>query len=260
MSIHALVAAAYIEDLEPAVKLILMAMCDSSDERTGETAPGIAKLRAWSGRSRSQTTRIVKALEDSRYIGRVSRARTGRRAVWRVFPDGMPTIPSPDEVAARYEESGTHPCAPDPSSTLGITDDEDGDNPPERDAPMRPLVAHLPPERDAPIPYPASVSRGSTPTSPVETRRSASGFPGSRATVEEDRAIARRARGANDVPCPLHSDMIVPCGRCAHEAAKVSDEDRAARLKALRAKTRPAPAPTSRTARTSAAKIEEPTP
>lgn len=260
MSTHLLVAAAYIRHLPQGRKLILMAIADSGDEQTLESAPGLPKLRAWSGLGKSAALDNVKELISEGLVEHLEKGRLGRRAVYRVFPNGVPDIPHPREVAAWYAEGLAGGSAePDPQVIPNL-----GDNPAQEGPASRTLGSGEAPSRVRPAgPLHASTSVSiaqQQPTPPVDSRRSASGFPGSRATVEEDRAIARRARGANDVPCPLHSDMIVPCGRCAHEAAKVSDEDRRARLKALRAETRPAPAPITRTARKPAAKTQEPQP
>jgi DNA-binding MarR family transcriptional regulator len=263
MSTHLLVAAAYLEGLPQGTKLVLMAIADSGDEQTLESAPGLPKLRAWSGLSKSQALAVVAQLVTDGLVERVEAGRLGRRAVYRVFPNGVPAIPHPDEVKARYADSLAGGSGqPDPQVTPPV-----GDNPAQEGPAHRTLGSGEAPSRvrpTGPLHASTSVSIGEQPTrTPVESRRPAppsTGFPGSRATAEEDRAIARRARGANDVPCPLHSDMIVPCGRCAHEAAKLTREDRAARLKRLRSEHRPPPTPKTRTARKPAAKTEEPTP
>lgn len=250
MSVHLFVAAAYLEGLDPSVKWVLAAIADSADEQTLESAPGLPKLRAWSGRSKSQVTRIVADLEASGYIKRLSAGRLGRRAVYGVFPNGVPTIPHPDEVRDRYAAAPVDNVESSPQEDQkegrtdaphrGAYDDSWG-------APMRPLQSSTS----------VSIARAADnpPAPPVETRRSASGFPGSRASSNEQReeaqGIARRARGANDVACTLHPGMIVPCGRCAHEAAKVPEAQRLARLAELRATARAATtAPAAPTATT----------
>lgn len=112
MSTHLLIAAAYLENLPQATKLVLMAVADSADEHTLEAAPGLPKLRAWSGLGKSQALAVVKALVEAGWVERVEAGGRGRRAVFRVFPRGIPHIPHPDEVRDRYEPgSGT----PDPN-------------------------------------------------------------------------------------------------------------------------------------------------
>lgn len=225
MSTHLLIAAAYLEDLPQGTKLVLMAIADSGDEHTLESAPGLPKLRAWSGLGKSQALRVVAQLVEAGYVKRVHGGRVGRRAVFRVFPQGVPPIPHPSEVAARFADedpAGSHPCDPLDVSTVG---DNVGDGQESRVAPTRPSQnrgSHETPERVAPMrPLHASTSVSSArdATGQASQARPPSGFPGSRASYDEERGIARRARGAHNVPCPLHPAEVVPCGRCAHKAA-----------------------------------------
>jgi hypothetical protein len=246
MSTHLLIAAAYLEGLPQGRKLVLMAIADSADEHSCESAPGLPKLRAWSGLGKSAALDAVAQLAKpvdqggDGLIERIEAGRLGRRATYRVFPHGVPAIPHPSEVAARYLPAGSE--QPDPPVIP-----KDGDNPAQEGPASRTLGSGNPPSRVRPAgPLHASTSVSiapQPPPPPVETRRPAppaSGFPGARSTNRDDdpAAVARRARGANDVPCPFHAGMIVPCGRCAHEAAKVPEEDRLARLAALRATAR----------------------
>lgn len=255
MSTHLLVAAAYLEGLDPAVKLVLMAVADSADEQTLEAAPGLPKLRAWAGRSKSQVTRIVADLEAAGYVARIAPGRLGRRAVYRVFPTGVPAIPHPDEVRDRY--------APTPVDNPGsYPQDEAGEG--RTDAPHRGASTPSEGRTHAPPSGTTSVSSAQAPPPPPgppvdnapPARSPASGFPGSRKTSSEEAAAARdaarRARGAHDQPCPLHPDQIVPCGRCAY-AARQSDPAKIDRAKAearaaLRAQRTPPTAPAPREA------------
>lgn len=281
MSIHAMVAAAYLEDLDPGAKLVLMAMCDSSDEHSGETAPGLPKLRAWSGRGKSQVLRIVKDLEGNpdaddnptttpRYLVQVSRGRIGRRAVWRVFPDGMPKIPHPDEVAARYTDpkpdpSGSHPR--DPLSPLLTNGDNPESYPQEGDKEGR---AHATQDGERVASTSSEGRTGATPSfnpSVLNARRgteerppvgdkpasrpSPSGFPGSRQAAQEQQD-PRTKRGHHNQPCPVANhgtkgEVAGGCGRCAHAAVN-SDPAALARARAeARAATQAARRPTATT-------------
>jgi hypothetical protein len=228
MSTHLLIAAMYLDGLPQGRKLVLAAIADSGDEHTLESAPGLPKMRAWSGLSKSAVLDNVKALEDAGLITRLEAGRLGRRAVYQVFPAGVPAIPHPSDVAARYPSSGSG--EQDPPVIPNV-----GDNPARQGPASRTLGSGSTPSRVLPAgplhAYP-SVSSAQRPTEPVETGRSASGFPGSRATSaearEEAQGIARRARGANDQPCPIHPAMIVPCGRCANAAADAKTRKAAA--------------------------------
>jgi hypothetical protein len=231
MSTHLLIAAAYLEDLPQATKLVLMAVADSADEHTLEAAPGLPKLRAWSGRSKSQTLAIVRKLIDDGYVEHLVTGRVGRRAVYRVFPAGVPAIPHPNEVAARYADDSEPVDNPPNEGPAGKTlDPTPGSGlPPSRVLPTGPLQS-----------YP-SVSTRAAPS----TGAPGPGFPGSRATTAEERDIARRARGALNVPCPEHPDQFVPCGRCAKAANEVNPVKVAAYLAEAKAAARRSATPTA---------------
>lgn len=230
MSTHLLIAAAYTEGLPQSTKLVLMAFADSADEHTLEAAPGLPKLRAWSGVSKQQVVKITTALTEAGYIERMTAGRLGRRAVYRVFPAGVPAIPHPDEVAARFADTQV---VPNVDNAQSYPQDEvregrtsaphRGASGPSRGAPARPLQSLTsvsigepadnppPPRVDKPLPRPST----------------ASGFPGARPTATDLEALAgirRRALGANNVPCPLHPEHVHPCGRCAHAAADLDAE------------------------------------
>lgn len=217
MSTHLLIAAMYLEVIPPARKLVLGAIADSADEHTLESAPGLPKLRAWSGLSKGPVMAHVAALEADRLIERVQAGRLGRRAVYRVFPDGVPAIPHPSEVAARYTDGPSEPV----------------DNSQKEGTASRTLGSCLTPTRVLPAgplhAYP-SVSTRDAPNEPVETRPTPStGFPGSRATIaasaHEANEAARRARGANNIPCHVHPDQDAPCRKCANIARKEAAAD-----------------------------------
>jgi hypothetical protein len=234
VSIHAMIAAAYLEDLEPSTRLILMATADSCDEQTRVAAPGLPKLRAWSGLSKSQVLKIIAKLETDGLLTQTAKGNRGRRAEWRVFPNGVPAIPHPDEVAARYETPSTPVDNPvelgSVDATLldakGRVDPSNGSHPSD---PFSTSTSVSSARRETP-----------SPSRPVDRRPTSSapspGFPGARAATEEDRAIARRARGAHNVACHIEAHAaageIVPCGRCAHAAAN-SDPAKIAEAKAL---------------------------
>lgn len=226
-----MIAAAYLDELtpgealKPSVKLVLMAYADSSDEHTLESAPGFAKIRAWSGLGRSQASAVVAQLVAAGLLTRIVEGRLGRRAVYRVFPNGVPAIPRPSEVAARYTDP----------ATLVETPSEEGPA-------HRPLGSDSDPTRVRPTGPLHAVTSVSSARAPQQStaRPPATGFPGSRATDEDARGVARRARGALNVVCPLHSDQYVPCGRCAKAANETPPETRVAALAAARAAARTA--------------------
>lgn len=260
MSTHLLVATAYLQTFPPAAKLVLMAIADSADEHTLLSAPGLPKLRAWSGLSRSQVLRVLADLKTDTYAGlkwveQTEAGRQGRRATFRVFPAGVPAIPHPDEVRARFEEdpAGSHPC--DPETPVdndqvvhieGRTDatlnhDSRVAFPENRVAPMRPLqsstsVSMAPtPETHTPAAVESAPAAPSRPTTPRQAKRPVSGFPGARTTAPADGPTL----SAKDIPCPRHPGH--PAGRCAPcVSAAVLDEDaKAARAAVVKAAIKP---------------------
>lgn len=244
MSTHLLIAAAYLEDLPQGTKLVLMAVADSADEHTLDAAPGLPKLRAWSGLSKSQVLRTVAQLAQSvddgglGYLERVEAGRFGRRAVYRVFPRGVPGIPHPSEVAARYapsdDSAGSRPCDP---SDLSESVDNPESYPQVPDSQGRTGATHRVASdaaRVAPVgPLHASTSvlssasassNGSAPVDrPASRPSTASGFPGAR-QPEQSSGDTRSQRGHYDQPCPFHPDQIMPCRRCVHLASKIDPE------------------------------------
>lgn len=231
MSIHALIAAAYLEDLTPSTKLALMAIADSCDEQTRESAPGLPKVRAWSGLKRSQALAIVAELCHAtdvrpRYLEHVAKGRVGRRALYRVFPDGVPAIPKPEEVVARFERSSP------PVENSG----EEGPADWTLDLGEGPESGKEGPAQTGPLHASTSVSstRATTagPSRPVDGAPPArsTGFPGARQPA--DLPDPRTQPGHYTQPCPFHPDQPAGgCGRCAHAAVN-SDPDKIAQAKA----------------------------
>ncbi|MFE0704968.1 hypothetical protein [Streptomyces sp. NPDC058872] len=111
MSIHLMIVAAYLppDVVNQGQKLALMKICDSADDETRLARPGMRRLRAWVGVSRSRCTTIVTELVAKGLVERVSVGRIGRAAVYRVFPMGVPSIPSNEELDARHHEADEAP-------------------------------------------------------------------------------------------------------------------------------------------------------
>ncbi len=111
MSIHLMIVAAYLpEDVVNATqKLALMKICDSADDETKLSRPGMVRLRAWTGVGRTRATTIVTELVERGLVERVELGRPGRAALFRVFPMGTPGIPSTEELKARQEAADAAP-------------------------------------------------------------------------------------------------------------------------------------------------------
>lgn len=122
MSAHLYVSAGYLEDLEPSAKLVLMAFGDSADDSDPArlSAPGLGKLRAWCGLSKSRTIALVSDLVSAELLELAEGGHRGRRAVYRVFPGGVPPIPTSAEVAARF---GPDPAPSPGNPQVGTTPD-----------------------------------------------------------------------------------------------------------------------------------------
>ncbi|KOX33039.1 MULTISPECIES: hypothetical protein [unclassified Streptomyces] len=111
MSIHLMIVAAYLppDVVNQGQKLALMKICDSADDETRLARPGMRRLRAWVGVSKSRCTTIVTELVAMGLVERVTVGRIGRAAVYRVFPMGVPSIPSNEELDARHHEADKAP-------------------------------------------------------------------------------------------------------------------------------------------------------
>ncbi|WP_324787005.1 hypothetical protein [Streptomyces sp. H51] len=114
MSIHLMVVAAYLPDdvVTQGQKLALMKICDSADDETRLSKPGLRRLRAWVGVTEKRCITIVTELVAKGLIERVEVGKAGRRAVYRVFPMGVPAIPSNDELDARFTMADSAPKNP----------------------------------------------------------------------------------------------------------------------------------------------------
>jgi len=133
LSIHLMVVAAYLPDdvVTQGQKLALMKICDSADDETRLSKPGLRRLRAWVGVGEKRCMTIVTELVAKGLIERVEVGKSGRRAVYRVFPMGVPPIPSNDDLDARFMAADTAPKNPRKART-GVT----------RAAPSKPAMTH----------------------------------------------------------------------------------------------------------------------
>ncbi|MFF3516136.1 hypothetical protein [Streptomyces sp. NPDC002573] len=114
MSIHLMVVAAYLPEdvVTQSQKLALMKICDSADDETRLSKPGLRRLRAWVGVGDKRCMTIVTELVAKSLIERVEVGKAGRRAVYRVFPMGVPAIPSNDDLDARFRAADAAPKNP----------------------------------------------------------------------------------------------------------------------------------------------------
>ncbi|MFE7117510.1 hypothetical protein ACFU99_19055 [Streptomyces sp. NPDC057654] len=114
MSIQLLVAAAYLpkEVINKAQKFVLMKIADSADDQTRLARPGLERMMAWAGVGEKQAITVVTQLVGLGLVERVEVGRVGRRAEYRVFPYGVPPIPSTEELIERRRAAQRAPKNP----------------------------------------------------------------------------------------------------------------------------------------------------
>ncbi|MEU0722896.1 helix-turn-helix domain-containing protein [Streptomyces sp. NPDC006140] len=103
MSIHLMLAAAYLpkEEINKTQKLVLMKIADSADDQTRLAHPGLERMMAWAGVGEKAVITVVTELVGLGLVERVEVGRAGHRAEYRVFPHGVPPIPSTEELSER---------------------------------------------------------------------------------------------------------------------------------------------------------------
>ncbi|MFE7276861.1 helix-turn-helix domain-containing protein [Streptomyces sp. NPDC057623] len=103
MSIQLMVVAAYLpkEVINQTQKLVLMKIADSADDQTRLARPGLERMMAWAGVGEKRVIVVVTELVGLGLVERVEVGRVGRRAEYRVFPHGVPPIPSTEELIER---------------------------------------------------------------------------------------------------------------------------------------------------------------
>ncbi|MFF9478052.1 helix-turn-helix domain-containing protein [Streptomyces sp. NPDC014733] len=112
MSIQLMVVAAYLEGVNKTQKLVLMKIADSADDQTRLARPGLERMMAWAGVGEKSVITVVTELVGLRLVERVTIGRAGRRAEYRVFPDGVPPIPSTEELIERRLAAQSAPKNP----------------------------------------------------------------------------------------------------------------------------------------------------
>ncbi|MER7047967.1 helix-turn-helix domain-containing protein [Streptomyces jumonjinensis] len=103
MSIHLMVVVAYLpkEVVNKTQKLVLMKIADSADDQTRLGRPGLERMMAWAGVGEKQVSTVVTELVGLGLVERTEVGRVGRRAEYKVFPYGVPPIPSTEELIER---------------------------------------------------------------------------------------------------------------------------------------------------------------
>nr|BEK65677.1 hypothetical protein KPHV_29040 [Kitasatospora purpeofusca] len=119
MSIHLLLIAGYLPRsvVTPPQKLALMKICDSADEETRLSRPGLHRLMAWTGVGEKRTITLVTELVEKGLVERVKIGQPGQTAVYRAFPLGVPELPPAAELHERRQEAATAPRNPNLART-----------------------------------------------------------------------------------------------------------------------------------------------
>ena len=153
MSIHLMVVAAYLppDVVTQGQKLALMKIADSADDETRLARPGMRRLRAWVGVGEKRAITLVTELIERGLVERVSVGKAGRAAVYKVFPLGVPAIPTTDELDLRHALADAAPKNPR-KARAGVA----------RARPSKPAMTHedIEARRQAPEPVPDERSAG----------------------------------------------------------------------------------------------------
>ncbi len=109
-----MVVAAYLpkEVINTTQKLVLMKIADSADDQTRLARPGLERMMAWAGVGEKQVITVVTQLVGLGLVERVTVGRVGLRAEYRVFPYGVPPIPSTEELIERRRAAQRAPKNP----------------------------------------------------------------------------------------------------------------------------------------------------
>ncbi|MER6925610.1 hypothetical protein ABT314_43020, partial [Streptomyces spiralis] len=225
MSIHLMVVAAYLPEdvVTQSQKLALMKICDSADDETRLSKPGLRRLRAWVGVGEKRCMTIVTDLVAKGLIERVEVGKAGRRAVYRVFPMGVPAIPSNDDLEARFKAADAAPKNPR-LARAGVT----------RAAPSKPAMTHEDIDvralaagegvREAGFPQgnpeeeggrvPPGEPSGFREGNPLGSPGGTPSFPSSSSVLPSPPPPAAGAAGEPAAGCPRHSVPAANCRAC----------------------------------------------
>lgn len=109
-----MLAAAYLpkEVVNTTQKMVLMKICDSADDQSLQGRPGLERMMVWANVREKRVATVVTELVRLGLVERVEASRTNRRAEYKVFPCGIPPIPSTEELAERQRVDQEAPRNP----------------------------------------------------------------------------------------------------------------------------------------------------
>ncbi|MFB6759728.1 hypothetical protein ACFIN9_26610 [Streptomyces noursei] len=78
-----------------------MKIADSADDQTRLAKPGLDRMMAWAGVGEKTVISVVTQLVGLDLVERKEIGQSGRRATYKIFPHGVPHIPSTEELLER---------------------------------------------------------------------------------------------------------------------------------------------------------------
>ncbi|MFJ9357009.1 helix-turn-helix domain-containing protein [Streptomyces mirabilis] len=234
MSIQLMVVAAYLpkEVINTTQKLVLMKIADSADDQTRLARPGLERMMAWAGVGEKRVITIVTELVGLGLVERVTIGRVGLRAEYRVFPYGVPPIPSTEELIERRRAAQRAPTNPrlarktarrKPSSAARTQRDVAAREK-ARAAVEAASKAGLPQGNPASAPgrvaagEPSGLPQGNRAGSPGETPSlppSSSSLPNPPTPTADAAGEPGAGRGAQQrAACPKHAEPVANCRGC----------------------------------------------
>ncbi|WP_406349608.1 hypothetical protein OHB10_32285 [Streptomyces sp. NBC_01597] len=234
MSIQLMVVAAYLpkEVINTTQKLVLMKIADSADDQTRLARPGLERMMAWAGVGEKRVITIVTELVGLGLVERVTIGRVGLRAEYRVFPYGVPPIPSTEELIERRRAAQRAPTNPrlarktarrKPSSAARTQRDVAAREK-ARAAVEAASEAGLPQGNPASAPgrvavrEPSGLPQGNRAGSPGETPSlppSSSSLPNPPTPTADAAGEPGAGRGAQQrAGCPKHAEPVANCRGC----------------------------------------------
>ncbi|MFE2289819.1 helix-turn-helix domain-containing protein [Streptomyces sp. NPDC059452] len=242
MSIHMMVAAGYLpkEVINKTQRLVLMKIADSADDQTRLARPGLERMMAWAGVGEKTVITVVTELIGLGLVERVTVGRVGLRAEYRVFPHGVPPIPSTEELIERRRAQQRAPKNPRlarntprrrPSAAARTQQDVTARE--EARAAVEPGLPEGNPESDqsrVAAGEPSGLPQGNSAGSPGETPSlppSSSVLPNPPTPRADAAGEPGAAQGAQQrADCPKHEQPVANCRGCGTNPRAGRDEAR----------------------------------
>ncbi|MFJ2247455.1 helix-turn-helix domain-containing protein [Streptomyces sp. NPDC087862] len=235
-----MVAAAYLPKvvINQTQKAVLMKIADSADDQTRLARPGLERMMAWAGVGEKTVVTVVTQLVGLGLVERVTVGRVGLRAEYRVFPYGVPPIPSTEELIERRRAAQRAPKNPrlarktprrKPSSAARTQQDVAAR---EERATAAGLPQGNPAEAEGRVSpgEPSGLPPGNRAGSPGETPSlppSSSSLPNPPTPAADAAGEPGVAQGAQQrARCPKHAEPVANCRGCGTNPRARREEER----------------------------------